>query len=561
VKREQSAALFEKRLRVLRQALAEQLPHRLRQIEEGWEQLDRQGWSEASRLFVQYKLQSLGGSSEILGFTDLASAARALQSLMEGSAGPGGIPAAEEREQLRDAFGRLRRACLESTVGPLASELLNVAALEPAARRRQSRKMLFFLGHNAALASELAFQVGCFGLLLRCFENADELRAVVDEAAPAALLIEAEPFGPRLKETEALAAELAERDEPVPVIVLGTRTDLEARIAVVQAGAADYLLRPPDVRRLIQKLDLLSRPPIADPYRVLVLERSYPTALEHSLAMQQAGMRVLLLEEPAALMHQMVEFDPDILLMDFAAGHVRGVDLAAVVRQDDAYLEVPIILLAKDRSLRRQLEALRSGADDFLAMPVDTHHLVSALTYHAQRSRSLRRFISRDGLTGCLNHSRLVDQLLIEVEEARRHGTPLTYAILDIDNLQSVNDRYGHLSGDTVLKSAVRLAEQRLRRADVIGRYGGDELGIILPATRGADAARVLDEIRTLFSELRHYSGDAQFTASFSCGAATFPELGDALALQRGAFDALARARRQGCNCVVLVEQVDARLV
>lgn len=561
MKRERSAALFEKRLRVLRQALAEQLPHRLRQIEEGWDQLDRLAWNEAGRLFVQYKLQSLGGSSEILGFADLAAAARALESLMQRSTTPGGPPSPEQREGLREAFARLRRACLESTSGPLAMDLLSAGGGELSARRRQARKMLFFLGHNAALASELAFQVGCYGLLLRCFEGVDELRAVMEETTPAALLVEAEPFGPRLKEAETLAAELTDRDEPVPVIVLGTRTDFDSRIAVVQSGAADYMLRPPDVRRLIQKLDVLSRPPIADPYRVLVLERSYPTALEHSLAMQQAGMHVQLLEDPADLMSQMVEFDPDILLMDFASGHVRGVDLAAVVRQEDTYLEVPIILLAKDRSLRRQLEALRSGADDFLAMPVDTHHLVSALTYHAQRSRSLRRFISRDGLTGCLNHSRLVDQLVIEVDQARRHNTPLTYAILDIDDLQAINDHYGHLSGDTVLKSVVRLAEQRLRRADVIGRYGGDELGIILPATRGGDAARVLDEIRTLYSELRHYSGDTQFTASFSCGAATFPELGDAHALQRAAFDALARARRQGRNCVVLVEQADVRLV
>jgi len=159
-----------------------------------------------------------------------------------------------------------------------------------------------------------------------------------------------------------------------------------------------------------------------------------------------------------------------------------------------------------------------------------------------------------------LNHSRLVERLVIEIDQSRRHGAPLTYAILDLDYLQAINDHYGHLGGDAVIKSLVRLAEQRLRRADVIGRYGGDELGIILPGTRGTDAARVLDEIRTLYGELRHYSGDIQFTASFSCGAATFPECSDAMTLQRAALDALGRARQQGRNRVVLVEQADARL-
>jgi diguanylate cyclase (GGDEF)-like protein len=560
LKGERSAALFERRLKVLRRALAEQLPHRLRQLEQAWEQLDSQGWSEASRVYVQHKLQSMVGSSEILGFTEIATAAQALELLVSSSPARQGRPSAEERHALRGAFARLRGACLESTASPLASDLLEVGVAEPA-RRRPAKKMLFLLSHKGDVAADLAFQLGCFGLLVRRFDQLEDLRQAVRETAPAAVLIEAEPFEARLEETASLTPELTDRDEPVPVVVLGTRTDFASRITVVRAGAADYLLRPPDVRRLVHKLDLLNRPPATDPYRVLVLERSYAAGLEHSLAMQQAGMRVLQLEDPTELLRQMIDFDPDILLMDFAAGHVRGVDLAAVVRQEDAYLEVPIVLLSRDRSLRRQLAALRSGADDFLTLPVDTGHLVSALTFHAQRSRSLRRFISRDALTGCLNHSRLVDRLMIEVDEARRHGTPLTYAILDVDDLRSINDRYGNLSGDAVLKSVVRLAEQRLRRADVIGRYGGDELAIILPGTRGTDAARVLDEIRTLCSELHHYSGDAQFTASFSCGAASYPDFGDPLALQHAAFEALARARRQGRNCVVVVEQADVRPV
>jgi len=555
-----SLRLFEKRLEILRRALAEQLPHRLRQLEEGWEELERQEWSEESRVLFRRKLQSLAGSSEIFGFADLAGAAKALEGQLKSSPGRPGPPPPEERLLLRAALAQVRRACVESTAGPLAGDLLGTGAAEPTARRRQAKKIIFLLGRDAELASDLAFQVGCFGFLLRRYDTLEELCQALTEIPPAAVLVEAEPFASRLHDIQSLAGQLAERDEAVPLIVLGTRTDFESRVAVVRAGAADYLLRPPDVRRLVQKLDLLGRPPAADPYRILILEADYGTALEHSLALQQAGMTTQLLDDPAGLLRQMVDFDPDILLMDYSAGRVRGVELAAVVRQEDAHLEVPIVLLSKDRSLRRQLLALRSGADDFLTPPAESAHLVSALTYHAQRSRSLRRFISRDGLTGCLNHSRLVEHLVIEVDQARRHGKPLAYAILDLDRLQAINDEFGHLSGDAVLKSLVRLAEQRLRRADVIGRYGGDELGVILPGTSGHDAARVLDEVRTLFAELRHYSGDAQFTATFSCGAATFPESGDALTLQRAAFDALARARRQGHNCVVLAEQADAGL-
>jgi diguanylate cyclase (GGDEF)-like protein len=538
---------------VLRQALAEQLPQRLHKLEDSWEELERQSWSEEGRLLFQRQLESLAGSSEIFGFAEVAAAARALETSLHPVPGRPGPPTAEERRAVQVALAQLRRTCVESAGGVQPTQLLDPAS-EAAVQRRQAKKILFLLGRDADLAADLAFQVGCFGFLLRRFDTVEELRRVVEENPPAAILVEAEPFAPRLEEAARLSAQLADRDQPVPLVILGTRTDFESRLQVVRAGAADYLLRPPDVRRLVERLDLLSHAPAAEPYRILVLEGEYRRALEHSLTLQQAGMTTLLLADPGALLDQMVDFDPDLLLMDFAGTRVRGVELAAVVRQEGAFPEVSIVLVSEERTLSRQLEALHSGADDFLRLPVDPAHLVSALTYFAQRSRSLRRFIARDALTGCLNHSRLVERLVIEVDQARRHGRNCAYAMIDLDHLQAINDHCGHLAGDAVLKSLVRLAEQRLRRSDVIGRYGGDELGIILPGTSGSDAARVIDEVRALFVELRQYSGDTQFTASFSCGIGTFPEAPDALALHRAALGALDRAHDQGRNCVVLAE-------
>src|SRR6185503_1923102 len=133
--------------------------------------------------------------------------------------------------------------------------------------------------------------------------------------------------------------------------------------------------------------------------------------------------------------------------------------------------------------------------DDFLTKPIGEDRLVASLTARAQRARVLRSFMVRDSLTGVLNHSRLKAQLQIEVARSRRQGRRLAYAMIDIDHFKEVNDRHGHPAGDRVILSLSRLLQNRLRKTDIIGRYGGDEFAVILPDADGPTAVKVLAEI------------------------------------------------------------------
>ena len=83
--------------------------------------------------------------------------------------------------------------------------------------------------------------------------------------------------------------------------------------------------------------------------------------------------------------------------------------------------------------------------------------------------------------------------------------------MIDLDRFKSINDSFGHTAGDRLLKSLARLLRQRLRRSDVLGRYGGDELAVLLPHTDGPTALRVLDDIRESFSRQRLCSATARW--------------------------------------------------
>jgi diguanylate cyclase (GGDEF)-like protein len=158
----------------------------------------------------------------------------------------------------------------------------------------------------------------------------------------------------------------------------------------------------------------------------------------------------------------------------------------------------------------------------------------------------------RDSLTGLLNHTSSRSALIQEVNRCGRQKARLAVAMLDIDLFKQVNDTYGHAAGDNVLKSLSRLLRQRLRKSDIIGRYGGEEFVVLLLDVNAEQAYRIMDEIRIHFSEVKHFatqSGSLQVT--FSCGIATYPEITDPKMLTEAADKA----------CMPLKLQVATRLL
>ncbi|MCF5195961.1 diguanylate cyclase, partial [Pseudomonas sp. PA-6-1H] len=114
-----------------------------------------------------------------------------------------------------------------------------------------------------------------------------------------------------------------------------------------------------------------------------------------------------------------------------------------------------------------------------------------------ERSEALLQHMAlRDVLTGILNRRAILDQFSRELERARRDGSSLAVAMVDIDHFKHINDRYGHLAGDEVIRHCANHLTQRIRHSDSIGRYGGEEFLILLPTTNTDGALGVLDELR-----------------------------------------------------------------
>jgi len=183
--------------------------------------------------------------------------------------------------------------------------------------------------------------------------------------------------------------------------------------------------------------------------------------------------------------------------------------------------------------------------------------LLTIAIRNAQLFANVRDHSVKDGLTGCFNRAHTLEILDGELGRSRRAGTALSLVMFDVDHFKKVNDRYGHLSGDSVLSAVGQRLRQVLRKSDVRCRYGGDEFLIVLPETDTAGAARVAEWIRGEMEQIVVAPSGERLAFTISVGTAT-GHSGEvnAQTLIGRADQALYRAKAHGRNCVRTADDV-----
>lgn len=168
----------------------------------------------------------------------------------------------------------------------------------------------------------------------------------------------------------------------------------------------------------------------------------------------------------------------------------------------------------------------------------------------------LRMVAAIDSLTGAMSRRYFRDQAKRDIAGARRHKTPLSCAVIDIDRFKSINDTHGHAAGDLALQRLVSICKSCLRRSDYVGRVGGDEFAAIFPDTPQASALEVAERLQyALSAEVIHLSsGNIRFTASIGIAAYTDPTK-DLEDLLHRADQALYAAKSGGRNRVTCDEE------
>ena len=333
--------------------------------------------------------------------------------------------------------------------------------------------------------------------------------------------------------------------------VSGTGT-FEERLAMVRLGVSSFLLKPITASMLVDAVDKNNRQGSEEPYRVLVVDDSPVTGHWVKSTLQPIGIDVHVLADVTHILHALHDVNPDLILLDVRMPACSGLEVAQIIRQHDSFTGIPIVYLSGETNRTVHYEAIRMGGDDFLVKPVHEDELIAVITSKIERARALRRLMVQDALTGLLNHTRIKQHLSQAVLLAKRDNTPISFAMLDIDHFKKVNDQYGHPVGDRVIKSLAKMIRQRVRKSDVVGRYGGEEFAVVLHGATLDDAHRIMNRIRQDFSHVYHSYEDGIFSSSFSCGISGYPSFDDPNVIAAKADAALYEAKRAGRNNVQL---------
>lgn len=176
---------------------------------------------------------------------------------------------------------------------------------------------------------------------------------------------------------------------------------------------------------------------------------------------------------------------------------------------------------------------------------------VRDVTPQKETEERLRLLATTDDLTGALNRRCIFEVANEEIERARRYVRPMSMAMLDLDHFKTVNDRFGHAAGDEALRVVVETIRGTMRKQDKIGRYGGEELLVILPETDNANARVVIERARASIENLELVRDQACIPLTVSAGIVSLRPGDDLEALLRRADEALYQAKSTGRNRVV----------
>ncbi len=309
----------------------------------------------------------------------------------------------------------------------------------------------------------------------------------------------------------------------VPKLFISEYCHLACRLQAIETGALYFLAKPLMFPQLLKTLHDIIMVIQAIPYKILfLLATPHSFAVQRS-ALQQMGWQLLVTHDLHSLQEALISFKPDFLIIENELPQQRGESIITLIRQENTYPSLPIALIVEQETPALRLLAIQSGANEIIAAQVDTHYLFKLIQIYIENAYQYHKLIAYDGLTGLLNRRYFEQQLNAFLASAERSGNPVAVALFDIDHFKIVNQRYGYLTGNAILKNITRLLKQRLRRGDLIGRYEEDCFVIALNEVDFITAESVLKEIANEIMKNTYKAENIEVKITLSVGAAHYP--------------------------------------
>jgi diguanylate cyclase (GGDEF)-like protein len=260
----------------------------------------------------------------------------------------------------------------------------------------------------------------------------------------------------------------------------------------------------------------------------------------------------------------LVDRQPDLVVCDLIMPVFDGLKFLALRATRPELSHIPVVMLTAEGDTNRKVEVFDQGASDYVTKPFNDRELLARVRVHyrlkmlqdelREANKRLEALADTDGLTHLFNRRYFDAVLKRELQRTARYKTPLGVVLLDLDHFKNVNDNFGHLMGDEVLRNVASVVAASVRVTDSAARYGGEEFGIVFTQTAGQGVSEVTERLRARLAEFphQHESGPLQCTASFGISLCDGRDTPTPTAMIQRADRALYRAKNTGRNRVVL---------
>ena len=238
---------------------------------------------------------------------------------------------------------------------------------------------MWLIDDDTEFAEQFAEQFAPFGYGVERFANARDVLEATRSEPPDALIATLRPADESYDISDIAMLAGTFGADGHPLIAISSCDDFQLRMRAARLGAPGFFLKPPDVPQMANWMAQVFERRQADDERVLIVDDDSNLADYYRLVLSRAGMEADVLRVPERIIERVGSFHPDLILMDMHMPLYTGPELAAVIRQHDHWASLPIVFLSAESNRDRQIQAMGSGADDFLSKPISDNQLIAAV--------------------------------------------------------------------------------------------------------------------------------------------------------------------------------------
>lgn len=480
----------------------------------------------------------ISGSAGIYGIETVSRLAGQCEAIAIESLSDSTMLSPEASTRLGSIVKELRDCLNKKPETPAATPQAPSFATEPENRE------IMLVTSNPAATNFLARELNKDGIEVKILRHASDALKELEQWTPYALIVFTPlPDGPAYE----IARTLRTRpggDMP-PIIFVSKTISFLDKVNALRCGVNSYLQPPVEPDDVIRKLQSLLKRPSAGDYKVLSVEDDPDQASFIQTTLESAGYQVQVIADATRFESALISFNPDILLLDVMLGQYTGFDLALIAGQDSRFSTLPIIFLTTKNQLQAHLESNRVGGDDHLIKPVAPQLLIATIKGRLAKYASLKKHITHDGLTQCLNYASFMDSIdNIAKPDSRRFALGLV--IFDIDRLSDINQSIGFAGGDQLIVALSKILKETFRTSGTIGRLGGGKFGVVVENLVEAELLESARGALEIFARRVNKPGTLVYTAR--AGLSMITEFITVRDLIANAERALDQARNEGGN-------------